>query len=147
MSHTDASHPALHERIAQSFARQGLMRHLGARLVRVAPGEVAFALPMSDRVTQQQGAFHGGAIASLADICCGYAALTQAPEGMEVTSVEFKINFLSAAVGQELLCVGKALKVGRTLGVCTAEVFDVAAGQHKLCAHMQATMIFVAQKY
>ncbi len=123
------------------------MTHLGARLVRVVSGEVEFALPMSDRVTQQQGAFHGGAIASLADIGCGYAALTVAPNGMEITSVEFKLNFLSAAVGTEICCVGKVLKAGKTLTVCTAEVFDVKNGDRKLCAHMQATMFNVAKKY
>ena len=30
-------HPVLHQRVADSLARQGLMRHLQARLVRVAP--------------------------------------------------------------------------------------------------------------
>jgi uncharacterized protein (TIGR00369 family) len=138
---------ALHDRIAQSFARQGLMQHLGARLVRVQSGEVEFALPMSDKVTQQQGAFHGGAIASLADICCGYAALTVAPQGMEVASVEFKLNFLSAAVGGEIVCIGKVLKAGKTLTVSTAEVFDVKDGTRKLCGQMQATMFNVAKKY
>jgi uncharacterized protein (TIGR00369 family) len=138
---------ALRERIEQSFKRQGLMQHLGARLVRVEPGEVEFALPMSERVTQQQGAFHGGAISSLADICCGYAALTVAPEGMEVTSVEFKLNFVSAAVGEQIVCIGKVLKAGRTLTVATAEVFDVKSGERKLCGLMQATMFNVEKKY
>lgn len=137
----------LRERIEVSFKRQGLMQHLGARLVRVEKGEVEFALPMSERVTQQQGAFHGGAIASLADICCGYAALTVAPEGMEVTSVEFKLNFLSAAVGEQIVCIGKVLKAGRTLTVATAEVFDVKGVERMLCGHMQATMFNVEKKY
>ena len=45
---------ALFDRINDSFKRQGMMQHLGARLVRVAAGEVEFALPNSDKVTQQQ---------------------------------------------------------------------------------------------
>jgi uncharacterized protein (TIGR00369 family) len=138
---------ALFERIHGSFVRQGMMQHLGARLVRVEPGEVEFALPIGDKVTQQQGAFHGGALGALADISCGYAALSVLPEGMEVTSVEYKINFVSAAVGQEVVCVGKVQKAGRTLTVCNAELFDVKDGQRKLCGLMQATMIAVAKKY
>ena len=55
-------HPALHQRVADSLARQGLMRYLQARLLRVAPGEVELWLPYSDKVTQQQDGFHGGAI-------------------------------------------------------------------------------------
>jgi uncharacterized protein (TIGR00369 family) len=137
----------LFDRINTSFVRQGMMQHLGVRLVRVAPGEVEFALPMSNKVTQQQGAFHGGAMGALADICCGYAALTVAPEGMEVTTVEYKINFVSAAVGQEVVCVGKVQKAGRTLTITNAELFDVKDGERKLCGLMQATLIAVAMKY
>ncbi len=138
---------ALFDRVHSSFVRQGMMQHLGARLVRVQPGEVEFALPMGDKVTQQQGAFHGGALGALADICCGYAALTTAPVGMEVTTVEYKINFISAAVGQEVVCIGKVHKAGRTLTITSAELFDVQDGVRKLCGLMQATLIAVAQKY
>lgn len=141
----------LFDRINTSFVRQGMMQHLGVRIVRVEKGEVEFALPMSDKVTQQQGAFHGGAMGALADICCGYAALTTAPEGMEVTTVEYKINFVSAAVGDEVVCVGKVQKAGRTLTITSAELFDVTfndkGGARKLCGLMQATLIAVAMKY
>jgi uncharacterized protein (TIGR00369 family) len=137
----------LFDRINTSFERQGMMQHLGVRIVRVDKGEVEFALPMSDKVTQQQGAFHGGALGALADICCGYAALTVAPAGMEVTTVEYKINFVSAAVGDEVVCVGKVQKAGRTLTITNAELFDVQNGARKLCGLMQATLIAVAMKY
>ncbi len=142
---TDPS--ALYQRVETSFLRQGMMQHLGARIVRVQPGEVEFALPLSDKVTQQQGAFHGGALGALADICCGYAALTVAPEGMEVTTVEYKINFVSAAVGREVTCVGKVQKAGRTLIITNAELFDVKDGQRKLCGLMQATLIAIGKTY
>lgn len=138
---------AIFERVRSSFVRQGMMQHLGARLVRAQNGEVEFALPLSDRVTQQQGSFHGGALGALADICCGYAALTVAPVGMEVTTVEYKINFVSAAVGSEVVCIGKVQKAGRTLTITNAELFDVRGGVRTLCALMQATLIAVAAKY
>jgi uncharacterized protein (TIGR00369 family) len=138
---------ALFDRVNDSFKRQGMMQHLGARLVRVAAGEVEFALPKSDKVTQQQGSFHGGALGTLADISCGYAALTVCPEGMEVTTVEYKINFVSAATGDEVVCIGKVQKAGRTLTITNAEIFDVKNGVRKLCGLMQATMIAVAKTY
>lgn len=61
----------LFQRIEASFARQCMMRHIGARLLRVEPGLCVVALPYSERVTQQQGGFHGGATGALADIACG----------------------------------------------------------------------------
>ena len=132
-----------HQRISESFAKQGLMAHWGAELLAVASGEVVFRLPLSERVTQQQGSMHGGAIASLADIACGYAALTQAPVGMEVNSVEFKLNFVRAARGLCIEAVGKVIKAGRTLAVCQADVFDLNGDTRQLCAVMQATMIYI----
>ena len=52
----------LYQRVNTSFLRQGMMQQLGARLLRVESGLVEVALPYSDRVTQQQGGFHGGEI-------------------------------------------------------------------------------------
>ncbi len=136
------------QRVAASFARQGMMLHLEAKLVRVALGEVEIALPYGDKVTQQQGGFHGGAMGALADIAGGYAALTVAPEGMEVTTVEYKINFLSSKQQGELRAVGKVVKGGKRIIVTTAEVFHIDAnGQQTLCAVMQQTLVPVAQTY
>jgi len=99
-------------------------------------------------VTQQQGGFHGGAMGALADIAGGYAALTVAPEGMEVTTVEYKINFLSSKQQGELRAVGKVVKGGKRIIVTTAEVFHIdAQGQQSLCAVMQQTLVPVPQTY
>jgi uncharacterized protein (TIGR00369 family) len=142
------SHAALHQRVLDSFQRQGMMAHLGARLVRVAPGLCEVALPYSERVTQQQGGFHGGAMGALADIVGGYAALTMAPEGMEVTTVEYKINFMSAHRDGELHAVGQVVRAGKRIIVTTAEVRHVAAdGRQSVCAVMQQTLVPVAKTY
>ena len=87
---------ALHDRVASSFARQGMMQHLGAQLRRVEPGLVEIWLPYSDKVTQQQDGFHGGAMGAVADIAGGYAGLTGTPEGREVGTAEDKINVLGS---------------------------------------------------
>ena len=143
----DVSTPVA-QRVAASFARQGMMQHLEAKLIRVIDGEVEIALPYGDKVTQQQGGFHGGAMGALADIAGGYAALTVAPEGMEVTTVEYKINFLSSKQQGELRAVGKVVKGGKRIIVTTAEVFHIDAnGQQTLCAVMQQTLVPVAQTY
>ena len=124
------------------------MRHLGARLLRVEPGLCEIALPYSEKVTQQQNGFHGGAMGALADIAGGYAGLTVAPQGMEVTTVEYKINFLAAFQGGELHAVGRVVKAGRRIIVTTAEVVHVDGhGQRSPCAVMQQTLVPVPQTY
>src|ERR1035437_556140 len=122
-------------RVQASFARQGMMQHLGARLVRVEPGLCEIALPYSEKVTQQQNGFHGGSIGAIADIAGGYAGLTVAESDMEVTSVEYKINFMAAFQGGELHATGHVVKAGRRLIVTTAEVSHVGAdGKVSTCA-------------
>ncbi len=136
----------LHARIAESFNRQRLLSTLGARLVRVAEGEVEIELPFSDSIQQQHGFAHAGAIATIADSACGYACLTKMPEGSAVLSVEFKINLLAPAVGDRFIARGRAIRVGRTVGVATADVFAIASdgAQSESCvAIMQATMMRV----
>ena len=124
------------------------MRHLGARLLQAEPGLCVVALPYSDRVTQQQGGFHGGAMGALADIAGGYAALTVVPEGMEVSTVEYKVNFLAAFQGGELRATGRVVKAGRRIIVTSAEVLHLAAdGSETLCALMQQTLVPVPKTY
>jgi uncharacterized protein (TIGR00369 family) len=135
-------------RVQASFERQGMMRHLGARLLRVEPGLCELVLPYSDRVTQQQDGFHGGAMGALADIAGGYAGLTMAPEGMEVTTAEYKINFLAAFQGGELRATGRVVKAGRRIIVTTAEVVHIDAdGKQSSCAVMQQTLVPVPKTY
>lgn len=145
---TSADHDTLRERVQTSLDRQGMMQALGVRLLAVAPGQVTLALPYSDRVTQQQGGFHGGAMGALADIAGGYAALTVAPEGMEVTTVEYKINFLAAFQNGELQATGQVIKAGKRIIVTTAQVVHVAPdGKRSDCAVMQQTIVPVPKTY
>ena len=137
-----------HERVADSLARQGMMQHLGVRLLLVSAGLVELALPYGDKTTQQQGGFHGGAIGALADIAGGYAALTVLPEDMEVVTVEYKINFLSSYQGGEIRATGKVVKAGRRVVVTTAEVVHIDAnGKSSPCAVMQQTLAPVPRTY
>jgi uncharacterized protein (TIGR00369 family) len=130
----------LFERVQASFSRQGLLLGLGVRLLRVEAGLCELALPYSDKVTQQQGGFHGGAIGALADVAGGYAALTTAPEGMEVT-------FMNAFQGGELRAIGRVVKAGRRVIVTTAEVVHLNDGQRRDCAIMQQTLAPVTKTY
>jgi hypothetical protein len=73
------------------------MRTLGAVLESVEPGTVTITCGFAEGLTQQHGLFHGGVVASLVDVACGYAALSVMPADREVLTVEFKINFLKPA--------------------------------------------------
>jgi len=135
----------IQQRIANSFAAQTLMETLGAKLVLVADGEVHIALPFSKHLSQQHGFLHAGAITSIVDSACGYAALTKAPQNHEVVSAEFKINLLRPALGETFLAIGKVQNAGKLLTVCTGEVRAFASGEssYKVVALMQTTIVNV----
>lgn len=135
----------IEERISSSFQTQELMTTLGASLALIEDGEVHIALPFSKQLSQQHGYVHAGAITTIVDSACGYAALTKAPPEHEVVTAELKINFLRPAVGEHFLAVGKVQNAGRLLTVCTGEVraLSGATGLYKVIALMQATIVNV----
>ena len=137
--------PNMQNRITTSFAAQGLMATLGAQIALVQDGEVHISLPFSKHLSQQHGYVHAGAITSVIDSACGYAALTQAPEGYNVVTAEFKVNFMRPAIGERFLAVGKVQSAGKMLTVCTGEVraFASAGDDYKVIALMQATIVNV----
>jgi uncharacterized protein (TIGR00369 family) len=117
------------------------MTTLGASITHIAPGEVHLAAPYAARFTQQNGFWHAGAIASLADSANGYAAFTLAAPGTDVLAVEFKINLLAPARGESFLAAGRVLRPGRTLTVCLADVFARTGSKETLVATMLSTII------
>jgi uncharacterized protein (TIGR00369 family) len=128
-------------RVRASFARQQLMATIGATLETVEPGAVSIRLPFRDDLTQQHGFIHAGAIASVADGACGYAALSLMPADAGVLSIEFKINMLSPAKGDAIVARGEVIRAGRKIMVCRADVFSITGRDEKLVAAMQATMM------
>ena len=49
----------VHDRVAASFNKQGLMTTIGAKLALVSDGEVHITLPFSEKFSQQHGYVHG----------------------------------------------------------------------------------------
>ncbi|PLC48169.1 DUF4442 domain-containing protein [Pollutimonas subterranea] len=149
---TQKEQPALEDaadmkkRVRDSFDRQGLMRHLGATLIAIEPGEVHIKLPFRDELTQQHGYFHAGGTSAIADTAGGFAGLTLFPAGSSVLTVEFKVNLIAPARGDHLEAVGKVVRSGRTLTICHLEVFAVHSGERVLVAVGQQTLMCVRDR-
>jgi uncharacterized protein (TIGR00369 family) len=128
--------------VRENLHRQTFMRLLDAHAVDISPGRVVIELPYREDLCQQNGFVHAGAITSIADSACGYAALTLMPPGSDVLSVEFKVNLLAPARGELFRATARVVRPGRTLTVCSAEVVAVTEGQPDVAvALMQSTMV------
>jgi len=131
-------------RIRDSFAKQTIMTTIGAEVLAVRPGEVEIVLPFSDKVLQQHGFVHAGAVATIADSACGYAGLSVMPRDAAVLTTEFKINLMSPAKGDRLRAVGRVVRNGKTLVITLGEVFAETGGTSKQVALITATMMVVS---
>ncbi|MCB1214507.1 MAG: PaaI family thioesterase [Deltaproteobacteria bacterium] len=142
MKHTP-SDPQFEPKVRKSFQNQPMMKTFEATLTKVEPGGVEIVLPYRSQLTQQHGFLHAGAVATCLDNACGYAALSLAPSGKEVLTVEYKVNFLSPAKGTQLIARGHVTKAGKNLSVCHANAYINNNNQEKLVATMLATIIAV----
>lgn len=137
---------AFEKKVRENFARQFFMSMLGAEMVSVGRGTVEIRFAFNSNLTQQSGFVHAGAITSIMDSACGYAALSVAPEESDVLSVEFKVNLLAPGVGESFVARASVKRSGKRLTVCTADAFAVKAGHEKLIATMLATMMQINSK-
>jgi uncharacterized protein (TIGR00369 family) len=122
------------------------METIGAKLLQVGPGTVQIELPYSKAITQQHGFVHAGIVSTLADNACGYSAYTLMPADFDILGVENKINFLAPAKGERFVGIGRVIKAGRTLAVCSGEVWAYGSGEKTLVAVMQSTLMNVKKQ-
>lgn len=119
---------------------------LGAKVTNVEPGTAEISVRVRAEMLQPHGNIHGILASAVADSAAGYAAQTLLPEGYDVVTVEYKINFMSPGIGEEIIAVGQVVRAGRTLSVCTADVFAETGGERKPFAHLVTTMMAVPDR-
>jgi uncharacterized protein (TIGR00369 family) len=95
---------------------------------------------VDDKYRQAFGSVHGGVFASIIDTAAFWAAHCELEETCGITSVDLKINYLSAASNGKLISRGRVIKLGRTLGLGEAEITDEAG---KILAYGTSTLMII----
>ena len=131
------------QRVVESFARQGAMTLLGARILHLKPGVCSIGVAYRPELSQQHGFFHAGIASTIGDSAGGYAAYTLFDTSSEVLSVEFTVNLLAPARGEELVAYGQVIRKGKTITVCRVDVEAIHKGKPTVCAIMQQTLMRV----
>jgi uncharacterized protein (TIGR00369 family) len=136
--------PSYESRVRASFARQKVMRTIGASLTSLTPGTVEIEMPFSSEFTQQHGFLHAGMISTALDSACGYAAYSLMPAEAAVLTIEFKVNLLAPGRGERFLFRGSVTKPGRTIIVADGQAYAYdGEGEAKLIATMTGTMMTI----
>jgi len=133
--------PQFEARVRASFGQQAVMGLLDARLTDIRPGRVELEMPYRADLTQQDGFIHAGILSTLGDSAGGYAAFTLFPAEARVLSTEFKVNLLAPGKGDRFRAVGTVLRHGRTLTVCSFDVFALQGSRSTHCVHGTQTTI------
>lgn len=136
-----ARDPGFEKRVRGSFDRQNFMSLIGARIELVEPGRCVIHVPFRADLCQQHGFIHAGVTTAIADTAAGYAAYSLFPVTSSILTIEFKINLLAPAEGDELVARARVIRSGRTITVVQSDVFGVRAASEKHVAAMQATMM------
>jgi uncharacterized protein (TIGR00369 family) len=138
--------PEIDARVRASIARQTMLTTLGVTIERLEPGYCELGLANRPDLTQQHGFIHAGAITTIADSACGYAAYTLMPADRDVLTVNFRLNLIAPASLPKFVAVGQVIRAGRTLTTCRGEVYGVGEdGQRTAIALIQATMMAVTR--
>ena len=95
---------------------------------------------LGEKHLQPFGFVHGGVIASVVDAAAFWAVFPQVEEGMGLTTVEIKVNFLAPAQKGRLVAQGRCIRLGKTLALGETEIRNAEGG---LVAHGTATMMVV----
>lgn len=135
--------PDYANQVREAFAGQPMLGSLGMELVLVEPGYCELHLPYRPDISQNHGYFHGGAIATLADVSGGFAGWSLLPVGMWIVTVEYKTNIIAPGRGEKLIGRGRVVRSGRSLTTTEIEVLAVEQGQERLCATALQTLMAV----
>jgi uncharacterized protein (TIGR00369 family) len=142
-----------HRKITEDRARfikedyeRGFIRFCSFRALHAEWGRFKSRVDITEDHRQQDGFIHAGVMATMADHTAGYSAFTTVPEGVQILTIEFKINFLRPAFGRALLCNSKVIREGRHVIVAESEVFDERDTKEVLVAKAMVTLMAVPQE-
>jgi len=97
---------------------------LGFAVESVHDGRAVFRLDVRPTHKQIHGVVHGGIIAALADTTAAIAAYTAVPLGVELATLELKINYLEPVPGGRVKADARVLRAGRNFIVTECEIFN-----------------------
>lgn len=100
---------------------RGFVRHNNIRITKLEELYAEGELTITPDSLNRWGFVHGGCLVSLADTVGGVAATTT---GKSTVTLNNTFNFLRPAGGSRIRCVGRAVKVGKTIAVFRCTLTD-----------------------
>jgi uncharacterized protein (TIGR00369 family) len=112
------------ELVRQRMKESKATELLGFDVESVHEGRAIFRMEVHPRHKQIHGVVHGGILAALADTAAAIAAYTAVPRGVELATLELKINYLEPVPGGTVKADARVLRAGRNFIVAECEIFN-----------------------
>jgi uncharacterized protein (TIGR00369 family) len=133
--------PKYTEAISNIVNRSPYFSLLSMKIKDLEWGTSVLEVQLEEKHLQPFGYVHGGAIASVMDAATFWAVFPQVKDGMGLTTVEIKVNFLAPIQKGKLVAKGRCIKIGKTLALGDATIYDAKGN---LLGHGTATMMIVS---
>lgn len=125
MSDALPPNPGFEADVRRAVEAQPFLSFVDARLESIEPGYVEIAVAFRPEIGDDEGGFHSGLCAALADVAGAAAALTLMPAERRARTIEFKANALAPARGVRLIARGEAIRANETLATCQTDLYGV----------------------
>lgn len=112
------------ELVRQRMKESKAIELLGFDVESVHDGRALFGLDVRPSHKQMHDVVHGGILAALADTTAAIAAYTTVPRGVELATLELKINYLEPVLGGRVKADARVLRTGRNFIVTECEIYN-----------------------
>ncbi len=116
--------PEREQIIREKFQINHFPQLLGIEIDSLEPGRARLSVEVTEKLLQLQGVMHGGAIATLIDTAVAFAIITVSEPQDRFTTVELKINYLSAIREGRVVADARLIRDGRRIVVADCDLFD-----------------------
>ncbi|MBL0709221.1 MAG: PaaI family thioesterase [Sulfurimonas sp.] len=118
------------------------LKYIGGEVLELGDGYAKLGFDIKQHHKQLFGVVHGGAIATLADHCGWYAAVSVLKKEQTAVTIELKINYLKPADGEVLRAEARVVQKSKRTVFTTIELFS----QDTLIAYSTATYHILTKK-
>nr|WP_321265789.1 PaaI family thioesterase [uncultured Sulfurimonas sp.] len=111
---------------AQDIDKQDIdfLKFIGGEVLDLGDGYAQLGFDVEPHHKQHFGVVHGGAIATLADHCGWYAAVSVLDKGFSAVTIEIKINYLKPARDEVLKAEARVVNQSKRTIFTTIEIFS-----------------------
>ncbi|MCH7989589.1 MAG: PaaI family thioesterase [Planctomycetes bacterium] len=120
-----------------------LLDLLEIRATDASKGTATFEMLVDEKHLRTLGLMHGGVTTTLLDTAMGFAAVTTAPQGFYVVTVQLNANFIRPAwESEKLIATGEVQHSGKQTAVVRGEI---RTSENVLVATGTGTFLYVPQ--